>query len=401
MRDVTLRFISDLRAAGLRISLSESMDAVQAVAAVGVERDLLHEALAASLVKDEEDRPLFDEIFARFFAGPGSRRRGKRQEKASGGEGQRSKENGMQARLQEQPPEQRRSGERPAQEQKEQQSEQKREQKLTDSVEQNSENRGRSAEEREPTPNPQPPTLIFKANRKALLEKPFKEFDSRDVESAKELVEDLARRLRGRLSRRYKRGKRGRLDFRRTIRAAIPHGGVPIDLLLRSRRPGKPDLVALCDLSGSVAVVSDFMLALLAPATEYFRRVHTFAYVDRLCAVSFEQGYVVPHETLDLYAWSDFGKVLQHFWQEDGERLLTRNTLVLILGDARNNRRPPRPDLLARIRDRVRKLVWLNPEPRERWNTGDSVIGLYAPACDLVLGCGNLRELLGALRQAL
>ena len=110
---------------------------------------------------------------------------------------------------------------------------------------------------------------------------------------------------------------------------------------------------------------------------------------------------MVPHGALDLYARSDFGKVLQHFWQEGGEHLLTRNTMILILGDARNNRRPPRPDLLARIGDRARKLVWLNPEPRARWNTGDSVIGLYAPVCNMVLGCGNLQELLGALKQAL
>jgi uncharacterized protein with von Willebrand factor type A (vWA) domain len=148
-------------------------------------------------------------------------------------------------------------------------------------------------------------------------------------------------------------------------------------------------------------VVSDFLLGLLAPAVEYFRRVRTFAYVDRLCEVSFENGYVVPHAVLDLYALSDFGKVLQHFWREEGEHVLTRNTLILILGDARNNRRPPRPDLLARMRDHAKKLVWLNPEPRERWDTGDSTIGLYAPVCDVVLGCGNLRELLGALKQAL
>jgi uncharacterized protein with von Willebrand factor type A (vWA) domain len=92
--------------------------------------------------------------------------------------------------------------------------------------------------------------------------------------------------------------------------------------------------------------------------------------------------------------------VLQQFWQNDGEQMLTRNTLVLVLGDARNNRRPPRQDLLARIREKVKKLVWLNPEPRERWNTGDSVIGLYTPVCDLVLGCESLRELLSALKQA-
>ncbi len=395
MRDVTLRFINDLRTAGLRVSLSETMDAVQAVAAVGIERDLLREALAASLVKEEEDRPLFDEAFARFFAAPGSRRKGKRHEQPISGEGQRSTPNGAQARTPQRPPEQRRAGERPAQEQPQQPSDQ--ENKPADSIEQREASKKQGSGDRNLVPNPQPPT----PTRKALLERPFKAFDSCDVEATKELVEELARRLRGHLSRRYKRSKRGRLDFRRTIRASISHGGVLIETRLRNRRPGKPDLVALCDLSGSVAVVSDFLLALLAPATEYFRHVRTFAYVDRLCEVSFEQGHVVPHTTLDLYALSDFGKVLQQFGQEYGERLLTRNTLIVILGDARNNRRPPRPDLLARIRDHTRKLVWLNPEPRERWNTGDSVISRYAPVCDAVLECGNLRELLGALKQVL
>src|SRR5438876_1761046 len=254
MRDVTLRFINDLRAAGLRISLSESMDAVQAVAAVGIERELLREALAASLVKEEEDRPLFDEVFTRFFAGLGSRRKNTHHKKASAGEGQRLKANGVQARAQEQPPEQRHPGERPAHEQPQQPSQHTLEPKLADSTKQQSESRRRGSEDRDLTPDPRPPT----PSRKTLLEKPFKAFDSRDVEAVKELVEDLARRLRGRLSRRYKRSKRGRLDFRRTIRASIAHGGVPLDLLLRGRRPGKPDLVALCDLSGSVAVVSDF-----------------------------------------------------------------------------------------------------------------------------------------------
>lgn len=158
---------------------------------------------------------------------------------------------------------------------------------------------------------------------------------------------------------------------------------------------------ALCDLSGSVALVSDFLLALLAPAACYFRQVRTFAYVDRICEISFENGHVVPHAELDLYARSDFGKVLQQFWQAGGEQLLTRQTLVLILGDARNNRRPPRADLLGRIRDSAKRLIWLNPEPPVRWDTGDSVMSLYTPVCDAVLPCGNLKELLAALQQAL
>jgi len=399
MRSVTLRFIDNLRAAGLRISISETMDAVRAIAAIGVERELLRESLAASLVKDEEDRPLFDEAFARFFATPVARRKSNRHEQAQTGEGRRAGEDGHSPRMQDKPPEQRQPGEQPARQQTERMSEQEAE--TAESRAQRESSRKQALLAGNPASNIQHPAPNLKAHRKALLEKPFKAFDSRDIEASKELVEELARRLRSHLSRRYKRSKRGRLDFRRTIRASIAHGGVPIDRQLRSRRPGKPNLVALCDLSGSVAVVSDFLLALLAPATDYFRRVRTFAYVDRLCAVSFEQGHVVPHEALDLYALSDFGKVLQHFWQEHGESLLTRNTLVLVLGDARNNRRPPRPDLLTRMREHAKKLIWLNPEPRERWNTGDSVISRYAPGCDVVLECGNLRGLLAALKQAL
>lgn len=396
MRDVILNFINELRQAGLRISLSESMDAMQAMAAIGIERDFLREALAASLVKEEENRPLFDEIFARFFAGPGKQRRGKLERQSSGGEEQRTKAMGMQSRPQEQPTEKQETVEQSSQSQKEQQKRQEQRDAVRE-TEEHSKRAGRNAEEDEL--QAQQKTRL--ALRRALVEKPFKEFDARDVESTKELVEELARRLRGRLSRRYKRGSRGKLDFRRTFRVSVSRGGAPIELFWRYRRPGKPDLLALCDLSGSVALVSDFLLALIAPAAAYFRRTHTFAYVDRLCAVSFENGYVVPHETLDLYARSDFGKVLQQFWGEGGEQLLTRNTVVLVLGDARNNRRPPRPDLLARMHERVKKLIWLNPEPRERWNTGDSVMRVYAQSCDLVLGCGNLKELLNALTRLL
>ncbi len=398
MRDVILSFIAALRQAGLRVSLSESMDALQALAAVGVEKDLLREALAASLVKEEEDRPVFDEVFARFFAGPSRQRKGKHPQSSGGGEKQHIKGQGTSAQLQAPPPEQQRPGEpcisqpsqdSPAQDQQ-------------DSPKQQ-EKGNRDERERRQAPglaqSPAPDAPSRSLRHRALLEKPFKEFDARDVEATKGLMAELARKLRGRLSRRFKRAKRGRLDFRRTFRASIAHGGIPIELSWRRRRPGKPDLVAFCDLSGSVAMVSDFLLALLAPAEDYLRKVHSFAYVDRLCAVSFENGYVVPHEELDLYARSDFGKVLQQFWVE-GESLLTRNTIVLILGDARNNRRPPRPDVLARIHERVKALIWLNPEPRERWNTGDSVMALYTPVCDVVLPCGTLKELLNALGRA-
>jgi len=395
MRETVVSFINELRSQGLRISLAESMDALQAVATIGVERELLQEALATSLVKEEEDRLLFDEIFVRFFAGPGSRRRGRRFEKHGEGEGQKTKPAELGAKR-EHPTEPKRATPRSPQERQEQRyrpDEKKGEKRKTVKEQERVQQAGEEKEEKG--------RKAKLARRRALLEKPFKAFDSQDIEEAKELVEELARRFRGTLSRRYKRSRRGRLDFRRTIRGSISRGGVPIEIRLRGRRPGKPDLIALCDVSGSVAVVSDFLLGLLAPAEVYFRHVRTFAYVNRLCEVSFEHGHVIPHGFLDLYALSDFGRVLQHFWQEHGERALTRNTIFLILGDARNNRRPPRPDLLARVKSSSKTLFWLNPEPRERWDTGDSVIGRYAPVCDGTFECGNLRQLLAALKQTL
>jgi uncharacterized protein with von Willebrand factor type A (vWA) domain len=213
-------------------------------------------------------------------------------------------------------------------------------------------------------------------------------------------VRELGARLRGRLARRERQARRGRLDFRRTIRASMSTGGVPVRPRRRTRRPGRPDLVALCDLSGSVAAASELLLGLLAPAAGFFRRIHLFAYVDRLCPVSIESGHVAPGGPLDLHARSDFGRVLAELWERE-RPLLTRTTLLLVLGDARNNRLPPRTDLLRAVRDRVQRLVWLNPEPRGRWDTADSVVRLYAPACDAMLECTDLGTLVRAVKRAL
>lgn len=392
MQMVLLHFLNELRSAGLRISTGESIDALQSVASLGLERELLREALAASVIKDEEDRPLFEDIFARFFTPPGSGHKGT--QAATFGQGIGSQTHGASARSTPQQPPLAQSHSTALRSSSQQDKTKGREQ-FFESL------KGESIPATTADRDTEQRGAQF-AQRQALLDKPFHTFDARDVETSTVLLEELSRRLKAHLSRRYTRRQHGRLDFRRTIRASISHAGVPFQLRLRGRKPGKPDLLALCDLSGSVSVVSDFLLALVSPATSYFRQVRTFAYIDRVCEVSFEHGHVVPHEDrLDLYARSDFGKVLRLFLQTHGEQLLTRNTVVLVLGDARNNRRPPRPDLLARLRQRVKALVWLNPEPPQQWNTGDSVMGKYAPLCDSVLACRTLEELHRALKHSL
>ncbi len=115
--------------------------------------------------------------------------------------------------------------------------------------------------------------------------------------------------------------------------------------------------------------------------------------------MSIERGHVAPGGPLDLYARSDFGRVLGDFWA--ARVPLGRGTLLLVLGDARNNRLPARGDLLRAVRARVQRVLWLVPEPRARWNTGDSVLGVYAPHCDAVVECLTLRDVVAAVRRAL
>jgi len=382
MRARILDFVQTLRArGGVEVSVAESLDALVAVAAVGVEREPMREALAAALVKHEADRPAFDRLFDQAFPLVGGAEEGRRRRARGAGGGAVPTGAGRGARD---------AGRS----------------RLRDEREERGE-RATHGHGREASPGAEARHAGEVSGREGraararrLLALPFREFTSRDVEEARELVRELGARLRGRLARRERQARRGRVDFRRTIRHSMSSGGVPVRPRFRARRRGRPDLVALCDLSGSVAAASELLLGLIAPAADHFRRVHLFAYVDRLCPVSIEHGHVAPGGPLDLHARSDFGRVLVELWERQRTRL-TRSTLLLVLGDARNNRLPPRADLLRAIADRVQRIVWLVPEPRARWDTGDSVLRMYAPACEAVVECVDLGAMVRVVRERL
>lgn len=396
MRERLLGFVDALRADGVRVSVGETLDAVRAVAAAGVERAVLRDALAATLLKDERDRTAFDRRFDLAFplvgaepgAGRSPRRRGERGASGDGagrggerGDGEVG--SGRKAHVGTEAPED--DGSRDG--------------RGARSSVGDGKSGVSSADEADPAPDTQG-VLQRSARNAELLRRPFRELTGRDVVEARDVVGELGRRLAARLARRERVAKRGRIDLRRTLGAARASGGVPLRLHRRARRPGRPDLVALCDVSGSVASASELLLGLLAPAARHFRRVTTFAYVDRLCVVGIERGHLAPDGPLDLHARSDLGRVLAELWPARA-RLFGRSTLLLVLGDGRNNRRPPRADLLRQVRERVGRLVWLVPEPRSRWGTGDSALDRYAPACDAVIECTDVEALVAAVRRVL
>jgi uncharacterized protein with von Willebrand factor type A (vWA) domain len=342
--------------------VSETLDATRAAALTGVHREVLRAALAATLVKDHADRPVFDATFDRYFGvtRPTGRKGPRRREEEGSGHGDGAEGQGGQPRA-------------------------------------DGQGRGEARrEQRERASEGEAAVTPRRAARSALLAKPFHAMDARDSDELRDLARVLARRYRARWSRRARRANLGRLDMRRTIRRATTRGGVPLELLYRRWRPGKSDLVALVDLSYSTATAANFLLALLAPAQRFFRRAVCLGYVDAISEVSFEHGHVVPHQPLDLNARSDFGRVLRQTAERYGARL-RRDTVLLILGDARNNRRPPRADLLADLQHAARAVVWLNPEERGRWDTGDSVMSAYARRCTQVINAWNPRTLMTAL----
>lgn len=222
------------------------------------------------------------------------------------------------------------------------------------------------------------------------------------VDEMKRILPALARRLAARLARKRESGNRGRVDIRNTLRHSLSYGGAPLEVKYRKRVPSKPELFVLCDVSGSVRTFSTFTLQLVYSLHQQFRSVRSFAFIDRVDEVTdffncFEVDEAVERVyrrgvVVDGDGHTDIGRALELFYREFHDDLTPRST-VLILSDARNNNRDPRAWALERTGEKVRHIYWLNPEPRERWDTGDSIMAEYADHCYLVRECRNLKQL--------
>lgn len=208
-----------------------------------------------------------------------------------------------------------------------------------------------------------------------------------DLQKLRKTMVPLARALATRLAARRRRSRSGAIDLRRTLRKSMGTGGVPIDLVLRKPRAARPELVVLCDVSGSVAGFSHFTLQLVHALREQFSRVRIFAFIDSTDEVTefFSAGadlgvamsrMVNEAELITYDGHSDYGHALGVF-AERYSHALTRRSSLLILGDGRNNYRAANLNALERMRDAARQTHWLNPEPAGQWGTGDSAAMHY------------------------
>ncbi len=456
MEERLVKFISALRAGGVRVSLAESADAFRAVEDLGVQqRDAFRFSLRTTLVKDAESLPVFDELFPLFFdsgdappmmdlTGDMSPQEAQmlaqalhqfnqqlrqmmekllRGEQLSPGELQRLgqmvglnrmddlryrdwmarrmmqalKFNEVRDALKEMMKLLQQMGMSKERLEQMRQLLKANQQAMQDQMSRYAGQR--IAENMSETERQE--------SAEGLLDLPFGALSDRDMDLLRREVTRLANRLRSRIALRQKRAKDGQLDAKATIRANLKYGGAPVELRHRNHRL-KPKLVVICDISTSMRHCSELMLALVYALQDLVTKTHAFAFIDHLEYISPDfagrQAKDAINEVLVRmppgHYSTDLGYSLDSFTRNYLDTLDSRTTFIMV-GDGRNNYNDPRLDIFSRMARRSRRTIWLNPEAPMLWGTGDSDMLRYAPHCDNVIVASTLGELTNAIDHLL
>lgn len=236
---------------------------------------------------------------------------------------------------------------------------------------------------------------------------PFASLTTKEVEEMRAVIEQLVRKLKDKATLRYSRHKRGVLDVKRTLRRSARFQGIPMEIVHRHRLPRRGKIVTLCDVSNSVWSAARFMLNMLYSLQECFTQVRTFVFVDGLDEVTrvFENHEinqaiekVLKEAEVNYSASTDYGRTFREFKQKHMD-ILNKKTTLIIIGDARSNYLNPEENILDVMRERSRRVVWLNPETKMFWNSGDSEMRVYQPYCHEVRLCQNLDQLLAFIHE--
>jgi uncharacterized protein with von Willebrand factor type A (vWA) domain len=455
MDDRIVEFVRGLRAAGARVSVAEAADAFRAVELLGVsDKNLFRQTLRATLIKDSDDFAPFEQLFPLYFGGGGPlMQNANDQLSPDEQEMLQTALSALSGRLQ-------RlldwltSGQGPTKEELEQLAQR------AGAEWANSQEEGRwvtrrmlremgfaHLEEMLAQLREQLQKMgmsqqaieqlmgVVEANREALAEqvaqriglqiaqdradkpdalhgpdlmnKPLQSLTEEEANLLRQEVRRLVTQLRSRAALRHKRGKAGRFDARGTIRASQRYGGVPFEVKFR-RKKLKPSLVLICDVSTSMRPVAEFMLRLIYELQDQVAKARSFAFNADMEEITVAMGgnraadavaevlYAIPPG----YYATDLGHSLETFDKKWGD-VVNGRTTVIILGDGRNNYNSPRIDLIKQIQRRAKRLIWLNPELRQKWGTGDSDMFDYEPHCDAVYSVRNMAQLAAAVDKLL
>jgi uncharacterized protein with von Willebrand factor type A (vWA) domain len=226
---------------------------------------------------------------------------------------------------------------------------------------------------------------------------------TQDLASVHRAVAQLKKRLATLGHEQRGRKRAAAVDVRRTMRTSLETGGVPLRLKYRPKRPRRPEIYVLCDVSTSVTSASVFFLSVLHALHDSFRKLRSFVFIERISEVTevFERerdfraiAQKISQEggVADVSGYTDYGRVWLEFIDLIADDLDPRST-VIVLGDARTNGREPHADVFALVAERAGRMFWLNPEPRLYWNYGDSVMAAYERHCTGAFECWTTKHL--------
>jgi len=243
--------------------------------------------------------------------------------------------------------------------------------------------------------------------RPDLLDVPLQRLNSSDIEDIRDEIRRLAARLRTRAALRQKRAKSGQFDPRKTVRNNMRYGGVPMQVQFRKKHK-KPSLILICDLSTSMRYAVEFLLTMVYELSDQVRRTHSFIFISDLVDVSTILAELPPQEAVARimtenppgYYSTDLGNSLNTFKQNHLHLINSRST-ILFFGDGRNNYNDPRLDITQEMQRKGRRLIWFCPEPRSQWGTGDSDMWEYSLQADHVFMVSNLRQLADSVDRLL
>jgi uncharacterized protein with von Willebrand factor type A (vWA) domain len=214
---------------------------------------------------------------------------------------------------------------------------------------------------------------------------------AQDLAQVHKVVAQLKRRLKTQGQEHRGTRRKVHVDVRRTMRASLETGGVPVVIKTKPVRPRRPEIFVLCDVSTSVTSASVFFLSVMHALHDAFRKMRSYVFIERVSEVTevfeHERDFTAVSQAIakdagvaDISGYTDYGRVWSEFVGLVEDDLHPRAT-VIVLGDARTNGRDPRADLFAQVAAKAGRTFWLNPEPRLYWNYGDSVIAAYEEYC--------------------
>ena len=235
--------------------------------------------------------------------------------------------------------------------------------------------------------------------REEFLERtPLALVDRKDYTRMNSLIKRMARKLASRYITRHKRARMGHLDTRQTLRKNMAYASIPFETIWKQKRTERPKIVAVVDVSRSVAASAQFLLMFLYSLHEILSDLRSFAFSSHLIAVDeildnhqLEEAIPKVMETIGFMS-TDYGQALMDL-KSGFPKVIDKYTTVIVLGDARSNFSNPRTDIMKWISQRCRRIVWLNPEPKSFWGTGDSEMHRYRPYCQVAKTCRNIKDL--------